>query len=230
MGMQTWAEKEVELACKRELTEGGFAGGGLAEGGWDYGCACCESALKAFKSLLGDNHSGCSIKITKFILNRLIDGKPLTPIEDTDDVWADVTGYQGDKKGYTCYQNKRMSSLFKYVYDDGCIKYRDLDAFCCVDIQNQSCYHSGLVQDIIDEMFPISMPYMPTTEPIKVYCSECLTDRKHGDFDTVAVFYAVKPDGERVEINKFFKHTAAGWVEIDNTEYASRQALATPGE
>lgn len=34
-----------------------------------------------------DGHSGMSIGITKNILNRLIAGKPLTPIVDTEDIW-----------------------------------------------------------------------------------------------------------------------------------------------
>lgn len=38
---------------------------------FDYGCACYESALKAFESLLEDGHSGFSIKITQSILDRL---------------------------------------------------------------------------------------------------------------------------------------------------------------
>ena len=38
-----------------------------------------------------DGHSGFSIQITKSILNRLIDGKCLTPIEDTPDIWEDVS-------------------------------------------------------------------------------------------------------------------------------------------
>ena len=80
MDLEKWAEKEIEIACKKENPN-------REEGEWDYGCACYESALKAFKSLLEDEHSGFSISITKNILNRLIDGKPLTPIEDTDDVW-----------------------------------------------------------------------------------------------------------------------------------------------
>lgn len=45
--------------------------------------------MRAFESLLGDGHSGMSIGITKNILNRLIDGKPLTPIEDTEEVWGE---------------------------------------------------------------------------------------------------------------------------------------------
>lgn len=50
-----------------------------------------ESALKAFKSILEDDHSGHSVMMTKTVLNRLIDGKCLTPIEDTDDIWNEVS-------------------------------------------------------------------------------------------------------------------------------------------
>lgn len=220
MSMQTWAEREIEIACKRER---GVSN--VKEDDWDYGCACYESALKAFKSLIGDGHSGFSIGLTKQILNRLIEGKPLTPIEDTDDIWNDLFRFgDGDDK-YTSYQCNRMSSLFKYVYADGTIKYKDIDSHYCINIDNpNSSYHSGLVQKIIDEMFPISMPYHPG-KPDKVYCEDFLTDRKNGDFDTVGVFYVVKPDDEKIEINRFFKESKDGWKEIDEVEYNERKAL-----
>lgn len=217
--MQSWAEREVEIACKRER-----AGNETPEGEWDYGCACYESALKAYKSLMGDGHSGFSIGISKHILNRLIDGKPLTPIEDTDDVWSDISDISGLKGEEINYQCKRMSSLFKYVYADGTVKYKNIDSFYCIDINNRSTYHSGLVQRLMDEMFPISMPYMPE-EPIKVYCEDILTDKKNGDFDTVGVFYAIKPSGEKIEINRFFKESEDDWKEIDEAEYIERKAV-----
>lgn len=100
--MSDWAEREVALACKKE------------DG---YGASCCKSALKVFRALCDDGHSGFSIGITKAILNRLIDGKPLTPIEDTPDVWIECCG--GNIDGSAVYQNSRMSSLFKDVYPDG---------------------------------------------------------------------------------------------------------------
>ena len=75
-----WAKREVEIACKRENPN-------RKEGKFDYGCACYASALKAFESLCEDGHSGYSIRIAQSILNRLIDGMPLTPIEDTYYVW-----------------------------------------------------------------------------------------------------------------------------------------------
>lgn len=68
MSMMEWAKREVEIASKRER-------GDKPESEWDYGCACYDSALKAFESLCGDGHSGFSIGITKGILNRLIEGK-----------------------------------------------------------------------------------------------------------------------------------------------------------
>ena len=42
-GMMGWAEREVDIACKREREDSGSE-----EGAWDYGVACYESALKAF--------------------------------------------------------------------------------------------------------------------------------------------------------------------------------------
>lgn len=220
MSMKNWAEREVEIACENERKNS------TEEGEWDYGCACYQSALKAYKSLMEDEHSGFSIGITKHILVRLIEGKPLTPIEDTDDIWDEVTSYRGDKEGYRDYQCKRMSSLFKYVYDDGTVKYKDVNNNYCIDINNQNCtYHSGLVQRIIDEMFPIEMPYFPG-KPFKIYCEEFLTDFKNGDFDTVGVFYAINPCDEQVNIYRYFKESKDGWDEITVAEYIDRKQMA----
>lgn len=216
----SWAEKEIDIACKREREASG-----VKNDDWDYGCACYESALKAYKSLVEDGHSGFSIGLTKQILNRLIDGKPLTPIEDTDDIWSDISDVSRLNGEAVNYQCKRMSSLFKYVYADGTVKYKDINRYYCIDINNtEVTYRSGLVQRIIDEMFPITMPYFPG-EPIKVYCEDFLTDRKNGDFDTVGIFYAIKPNGEKIEINRFFKNSEDGWDEIDEVEYNERKAI-----
>lgn len=222
--MLDWANREVKIACKKENPN-------RKEGEFDYGCTCYESALKAFESLCDDGHSGFSIKITQAILNRLLDGKPLTPIEDTDDIWNECV------RGKCCpetYQCKRMSSLFKYVYANGTVKYDDVDRSYCVDINNRNCtYSSGLVRRIIDQMFPITMPYMPCEEQIKVYCEDFLTDKKNGDFDTVGVFYAlVTTDGkqQKIDINRFFREPKSdekgSWIEISKDEYYERKETA----
>lgn len=77
-----WAAREVALASQKERESA------EDKDDWDYGVACYESALRAYRSLERDGHSGMSIQITKSILNRLIDGKCLTPIEDDPDIWT----------------------------------------------------------------------------------------------------------------------------------------------
>lgn len=219
MSMKEWAKREVEIACKREAPD-------RKEGEWDYGCACYESALKAFDSLMEDGHSGFSIAMTKHILNRLIDGKPLTPIEDTPDIWIECS--RGRDK-YKTYQCNRMSSLFKDVYPDGAVTYSDVNRFIGVSVDDPDvCWHSGLVDRIVGELFPITMPYMPMDKPYKVYCKELLTDRKNGDFDSVAIFYIDTPEGERVQVNRYFKEGSENnkpWTEIPVEEWEERCEL-----
>ena len=220
MSLKEWAENEIRLACNKERAS---TGKNYEE--WDYGCACYNSALKAFNSLMEDGHSGMSISITKTILNRLIDGKPLTAIEDTDDVWSDtydISGLRGEKINYQC---KRMSSLFKYVYNNGDIKYSDNDRVICVnnDAPNAT-FHWGKATDIIDELYPITMPYLPANSPFKVFIEDYLYDEKNGDYDTVGIISTIKPDGEKVMINKYFKEENRKLVEIDESEYLDRVA------
>ena len=212
-------EKEVEIACKRERS---FSGTDESE--FDYGCACYESALKAYRSLLEDNHSGMSINFTKQILNRMIDGKPLSPIDDTDDIWYE-RGHRTnvDKKHFITYQCKRMSSLFKDVYDNGNIVYTDIDRVIVSNTASPTVYYkSGFIRNIIDEMFPISMPYIPYDEPFKVMREEFLFDESGGDYDTFHLLYVITPNGDKKIINRFFKDDKNTFIEISEEEYYER--------
>lgn len=219
---QQWSY-EVKIACHRENPN-------RKEGQFDYGCACYESALKAFKSLCEDEHSGMSIQFTKAILNRLIDGKPLTPIDDTDEMWDDTDEMWEDASwhdGCKTYQCKRMSSLFKYVYSDGTVTYTDTNRIFCFDINNpKNSYYSGFIARIIYELFPISMPYMPYDKIYKVYTEDFLAYPEGGDFDTVGVFHVITPLGDRIEINRYFKDGESGYAEIAKEEYLERKSLA----
>ena len=218
--MERWAEEEIRIACERERRNG------TPEGEWDYGVACYESALKAFKSLMEDEHTGFSIAITLDILNKLVKGQALTPIEDTDDVWNKCG--RAYEKDYITYQCKRMSSLFKDVYADGHIEYIDVSRFRCRTLGSSACWSNGHVSKIASEYFPIKMPYMPHT--YNVVCEEFLTDRKNGDFDTMAILYIYNSAGERKEVNRYFAETEEGWREIDPAEYVQRKRKANARE
>lgn len=217
--MELWAEEEIRIACERER-------GNTSENEWDYGGACYESALKAFRSLMEDGHSGFSIAITLDILNKLVKGQVLTPIEDTDDVWNKrVRAYEKD---YITYQCKRMSSLFKDVYADGHVEYIDVSRFRCRTLDSSACWSNGHVSKIASEYFPITMPYIPRT--YTVVCEEFLSDIQNGDFDTIGILYILDSAGERKEVNRYFADCEEGWREIDPAEYVQRKREANARE
>ena len=208
MSMDTWAEKEVELACKRENPDWDGKS-------FDYGCMIYQSALKAFKVLLEDEHSNMSIQLTKDVLNRLIDGKCLTPIEDTDNLWNYVYDREDGTKVYQC---SRMSGLFKDVLPDGTVKFDDVNRVVKID-QYGNGWHSGDASRLVNERFPIEMPYYPSTEKYKVYSEDFLVDPKNGDYDTWAYFYIETPEGEKVDLNLYYTEKEGQTVQISKEEY-----------
>ena len=220
MSMIEWATREVEIACKRER-------GNAPEDEWDYGCACYESALKAYKCLCEDGHSGMSFSVTRGILKRLMDGNPLTPIEDTSDAW-NLTHY--GKDGTEHYQCKRKSSLFKDVFPDGTVTYSDVDRTVMHNVENDSTWHNGFMDRLVNELFPITMPYCGESKPYGVYVDEFLTDPKHGDYDTWGVLYIVKPDGAKIEVNRYFSLDDDEPKEISYEQYCVRKKMSPTDE
>jgi len=212
--MLEWAEREIALACESEKEAVSAESGDDAE----YGIECYKSALRAYKSLLSDSHSGFSIQIAKSILNRLVDGKCLTPIEDTSDIWSKIS--EGN------YQCKRMSSLFKKVSADGTVVYTDVDRAQIIDINHPDlAYYDGLASRLVDKIFPITMPYLPSTKKFRVYTEAFSYGPRAGDYDTRACLYILTPGGLKVELNRYFKEGSDGkMIPIEKTEYEARKA------
>lgn len=221
-----WAENECRIACKRENPDFNFDD----KDAWDYGCSCYKSALKAYRSLMEDGHSGMSFSFTKNILIRLMNEQPLTPITDEDfftvehgtedwpgepDEWLKEQGLKSD------LQCPRMFSLFRKEHLDGTVTYHDNNRCYFIDIDNPSwTYHSN--SDFLDKMFPIIMPYYPNEKPYKIYTQEILTDKKNGDFDTKAILYMISPEGEKIDLNIFEAEINGHWVNISKEEYIKR--------
>lgn len=213
MSTSEWAKREVEIACKKENPD-------RKEDEWDYGCACYESALKAYLSLMEDGHSGMSFGFTRNILIRLMNGMPLTPIEDVPEVWSDCPWKSED--GTMHYQCKRMGSLFKDVSPDGTVKY-SANNYYCVDEDSGMTYSGGGASRILEEYIePIAMPYWPQNDKYEIHTREYLTDRSNGDFDTKVYYYINCPDGKRIDVNRFFAETEDGWKEITKDEFDVR--------
>ena len=167
MTTEEWAEREIEIACKKENPNWDGKS-------FDYGCACYQSALKAYKSLCEDGHSGASFNITKNILIRLMNGLPLKPITDEDftniepEIWESPEYLKkvGLKSNIQC---PRMFSLFRKETLNGEITYSDVERVIFHDANGDDWCNCGPAFKIVDEMFPIKMPYYPSNEKYKVY-------------------------------------------------------------
>lgn len=225
--MTDWASKEIELACKHEKTK------------WDgeefdYGCSCYQSALKAYKSLMEDGHSGMSFGFTKNILIRLMEGLPLRPITDEDffpanskeTIILESEEYLRKRGLKSEIQCPRMFSLFRTETLDGKITYSDVNRYYCIDIHNPNItYRGGGSLKIIDALFPLKMPYFPVKDKYKLYVENFLTDKANGNFDTEGFIYCITPKGERIEVNRFFAEKDGKWVEISKEEYEQRKLV-----
>lgn len=219
MSMSEWAERECRIACKRENPEFDFD-----SDEFDYGCSCYKSALKAYKSLMEDGHSGASFSFTKNILIRLMDGQPLTPITDEDFFEGENLGClesdeylkeRGLKSDIRC---PRMSSLFREETLDGKVTYHDVNRAYFVNIEEPSSTYSSCVS-FLDEIYPITMPYVPQKGKYKIYAQEFLTDKKNGDFDTRGVIYMITPEGEKVDLNLYYTEIDGKWTQITKAQY-----------
>ena len=212
MSLYDWARKEVELVCKKHS----------GDEDEEYYKACCESALKAYECLLNDEHSGLSLSVTRNILFRLMDGKPLSPITEDDfepdqeiqesPEWLQRLGIISD---VPC---TRMSGLYKYTYKDGRVEYKDVNRVTTYDEGSNTPWSSGWVNKIVNEMYPITMPYMG--EKYIAYVRESKSINCKSDYDCVILKALKHPDGTIETINRFFIENENGvFVEVDEPTY-----------
>lgn len=217
MSMTEWAEKEVRIACERERVAMKNEDAAESEAGLEYAKGCYQSALKAYKSLCGDGHSGMSFNITAGILKRLCSGYPLTPIEDVEEVW-DLVHETPTTKEYQCL---RMYSLFKTVYkEDGSVYYHDNDRFICVD-PDGSTYTNNFINRQLSKLYPLTMPYMPNGK-FMVKTFDFATNANPGEFDTIIIRSVKEPNGQEVLLNLYYKETENGFEQIQLAEYEER--------
>lgn len=219
------AMREIELA-KKYQHDGSDAKSDIAMN--EYVDACYDSALKAYKSLAEDGHSGMSWSITRRILEDLMHDRPLCPIEDVPESW-NLVGY-APLPGHTCfgpvnghtYQCNRRSSLFKDEYPDGTVKFSDNGNNVLVEVNLTDGHTCGLGSkrsDIIlgkyaPEALEIKFPYMPPRERWVVRVSSEINSTI-ADHDKSVYFlsYIKKPNGEYIDINKFVLFDGSGNLE-----------------
>ena len=216
MRMSEWAKREVEIACKKENANWDGES-------FDYGCSCYQSALRAYLSLCEDGHSGMSFELTKNILIRLMEDNPLTPITDEDffietDMPLESEEYLKERGLKSELQCPRKSSLFRKETIDGKVSYTDIERAVYVDA-NGLCWGNGWATEIVDKLFPITMPYVPSNEKYKVYGEDFLLTSENGDYDHQAFLYVMTPEGEKIELDEYYKEVNDEMVKISKEEY-----------
>jgi hypothetical protein len=221
--LKSWAENEVEIACKKENKDWDGKS-------FDYACSCFQSALKAYKTLENDGHSGFSWNVTKNILTRLMDGLPLTPITDEDFNGEDMVNKNLAIKNDDIISEKqcpRMSSLFRKEKSNGEVYYTDINRVYCINIHNErDTFSCGGAWKIIDKLFPIKMPYYPIIGKYKVFTETFLTDENNGDFDTHGFIYAITPENEKIELNVFEGEVNGKMTSLTKEQYEERKKKA----
>lgn len=239
--MMSWLSNEIKILNERTQPN-------------EYYERCLKSASKAYKSLLKDGPSGASISIIKEIFDRLIDGLPLTEITEEDFKAKPKInmpqGYLSKNNLKSEVQCNRYTSLFRTEDLNGNVTYTDIGRYYCINSKHpELAFSSGLACNVLDKMFPISLPYYPSSKKYVIHCDEFLFDPTMGDFDTVGFFDVITPDGNKKEIHRYFKEIRTGeltklsdiiqgsnsdrvitqtaWVEITVDEYKERYSKKT---
>lgn len=225
--MELWAEKEILIAIKREQDgykkEAEKSGYKSDINEFSSIKSLYESAFKAYRLLLKNGPSGMSWAFMASVLRRLMDHQPLTPLMGTDDEWVLASYSDTDDGREEMYQNARCSTVFKHVWTDGTITYSDANRTVCIDANDGGCLGMGLGSNFVDEMYPITFPYMPPRRPYRVI--ERVFGKNGGprEYDTIGVLRLETPDGRIELVNRFYKKDENGkFVRISKEEYEHR--------
>lgn len=143
-----WAKKEIELYKSIQN---------------ECGKECADIALKAFILLAENNRNEFCAELTKKILNKFIDSLSLTPIGDNDFEGGNqlmLSQKEAETIG-SITQCIRKDSLFRIKYLNGETKYDDSNRIVCYNCGETTEYYCNKANDLINELFPIKMPYRP---------------------------------------------------------------------
>lgn len=216
MNTYEWAKHELNLARENEIAQC-KKDPDYEPGDEQYGLMFYDAAEQLLDVFEEQNHSGYSATAVCSIFERLVKGKPLTPITDEDDQWREAYSAKGDP--VKRYKHKRMSSLFKYVDPNGTVSYNDLGRAQAYDPKN-GLFSTRLIDDIANEYFPIKFPYVG--EKIKVRINDFDDiETANGLVDVRHVIDATKDGIEHIFIDRYFMAAKDDykWREIDVFTY-----------
>lgn len=220
-----WAKREIDI-LKENLFKGYDENSDEEKHNFENKIRVLDSCYD-FVSKIRSCDNDLMASLAKNIVVRLLETKPLTPVGDTEDEWLQIAPYK--------YVDERLPGFFKKIdkMNTDNVTYHHNDRVICHNIETNEFYGFGLVNRVIDEMFPIVVPYYPYGQHI-VKISEHLipsliNEKSKGgdpDFNVIAIHNVIRPDYGPCEINRYFREPKKGeepnygnWVEIDADEY-----------
>ena len=214
MSMYDWARQEILLAKNR-------LGDDYEK---QYLEECYNSAFKAYSCLMDDGHSGTSFGMTRSVLESLLYEIPLSPVEDTPEMWIGSM-FAGNEE---IYHHKRLPSLCKSVNKrTGRVSVSDHNRVVCRNLPDRGVeFHNGFITSVINGLYPIVFPYQPTKKKFIAYVTYFLMDPANGDFDTMHLVSVRTPDGELRPLNFYYKEVDGHWCMITLDEYTGRKKKA----
>lgn len=215
--MTDWAEREVEIVIdnlKKSIIE---------DDDFRYSETAYNKALELYKHIMQLWHNECSFHAVTYILKKLMNGIPLSPIKGEEGEWNCFPMW---KKEIQVYQNIRLYSLFKEVSNNGEIKYTDTSRVVGIDIEtSEKTLFNGLL-NVIDEIFPITMPYEPKEEKFKCFVKKYKEPNGHD----IGYQYlnVITPEGKNIKINKYFDIKVDSELkEVSETEFKKKYGKST---
>ena len=189
-----------------------------------------NEAVKIFNELEDLQHTEESKVMVKRFLSRLIEDKPLSPIEDRDDMWDEVGSHAGEDNEVTLYINKRSRTLYKRevrdIKKDVLIEktYHDPTRVTCINTIDGKEVTLSLVNDYVDEYFPIKFPYFPTDKyVVEVIMFNHKNPLEDGGEDTISIETIIDPDHRVTFPGAYYAlNEEHDWRGIDSQEYYKR--------
>lgn len=189
----------------------------------EYMRMCCDSALKAYESLIEDGHSGMSIGFTRDILMDLIDYRPLVAIQNEPDNWV----YKFSRGDTLFFAHKKYNSLTKKTDVNGnVIRYTDTHRLTCINADSGAHYYNGFLNDVLSDLFPIEFPYKPPKTPFKMIVKDILANPDHGDFDAMKVLSIITPEGRVRIVEMCYAEVDNEWKRISREEWKTLEKQA----
>lgn len=189
-----------------------------------------NEAVKIFNELEDLQHTEESKVMVKRFLSRLIEDKPLSPIEDRDDMWDEVGSHAVEDSEVTLYINKRLRTLYRRevrdIKKDVLIEktYHDPTRVTCINTIDGKEVILFLVNDYVDEHFPIKFPYFPTDKYIvNVTMFNHKNPLEDGEEDTICIKTIIDPDHKIVFPGAYYAlNEEHYWLGINSPEYIKR--------